>query len=458
MIPSGQISNSQELDIWPIRIVKHYSGENQLVLSNWFSTIFSLETKIVATISEKIFSRASGQSAEAGEIVEAKVDFAMSHDGTSVLAIKAFQDMGSEKVWDSERIVVPFDHIVPANNNTAANLQREVRSWIKEQGITHFYEGGNGICHQVFPEQGFALPGTLVVGADSHSCTYGAFGAFGTGVGATDLAEIYTRGRLWFKVPETIKIEVFGKLGAGVYAKDLTLMIIGKLGADGATYKAVEFVGDTIENLSISGRMTLCNMGVEMGAKAAIVPPDEITDAYLKDRSQQPYQPLHSDPESYQLEMVFDVNDLEPQIAVPFRVDNVKPVGDLEGTEVDQVFVGTCTNGRYEDLAVVADMVKGKEVKVRTLVIPASKEVMLKALSSGIIETLVKSGAIIGPPGCGPCLGAHMGVLGEGEVCLSTANRNFPGRMGKGGLIYLASPATAAATALKGAITDPREV
>jgi len=416
-----------------------------------------MERLLLATISEKIFSRASGHRAEAGEIVEAEVDRAMSHDGTSVLAIKAFREMGSERVFDPERIVIPFDHIVPANNSTAADLQREVRSWAKDQGIVHFYEGGRGICHQVFPEEGFALPGTLLVGADSHSCTYGAFGAFGTGVGATDMAEIYSRGRLWFKVPETIEVRVSGKLGRRVLAKDIALILVGAIGADGATYKALEYVGETIENLSISGRMTLCNMGVEMGAKAAIVPPDGVTEDFLKGRAREPYRPVISDPGSRDSEMEFDVSDLEPQVAAPFRVDNVRAVSELAGTEVDQVFIGTCTNGRYEDLLAAAEILKGREVKARTLVIPASREVLLRALSSGIIETLVRAGAMIGPPGCGPCLGAHMGVIGEGEVCLSTANRNFPGRMGRGGLVYLASPATAAATAIAGEIRDPRE-
>ena len=412
----------------------------------------------MATISEKIFSRASGHRAEAGEIVEAEVDYAMSHDGTSVLAIKAFTEMGSERVWDPERIVVPFDHIVPANNSTAADLQRMVRSWARDQGIVHFFEGGRGICHQVFPEEGFALPGTLLVGADSHSCTYGAFGAFGTGVGATDMAEIYSRGRLWFKVPETIAVRISGRLGEMVLAKDLTLMLVGAIGADGATYRALEYLGETVESLSISGRMTLCNMGVEMGAKAAIVPADGTTEEYLRGRARGPYQPVRSDPGSYDAEMEFDVSDLSPQVAVPFRVDQVRPVGDLAGKEVDQVFIGTCTNGRLEDLEVAARILKGRVVKARTLVIPASREVLLQALSSGVLEALVRAGAMIGTPGCGPCLGAHMGVISEGEVCLSTANRNFPGRMGKGGLVYLASPATAAASAISGEITDPREV
>lgn len=411
----------------------------------------------MATISQKIFTRASGSAriVEPGEIVEASVDYAMSHDGTSVLAIKSFREMGSKSVWDPKRIVVPFDHIVPANNETAATLQKEVRAWIREQGIVNFFDCGSGVCHQVFPEQGFALPGLLVVGADSHSCTYGAFGAFGTGVGATDMAEIYSRGRLWFKVPKTIVIKITGNLRQSVSAKDLALMVIGDLGADGANYQAVEYVGPVVESLSISGRMTLCNLGIEMGAKAAIVPPDEKTDAFLKGRAKADYTPVHSDPGSYDYELEYDVSELEPLIAVPFRVDNVKTVSDLEGREIDQVFIGTCTNGRLEDLEAAARILKGKKVKARTLVIPASREVLLEALRHGIIETLIDAGVMIGPPGCGPCLGAHMGVLGEGEACVSTSNRNFPGRMGKGGLVFLASPATAAATALKGYITLP---
>ena len=409
------------------------------------------------TISQKIFSRASGSTrmVEPGEIVEAGVDYALSHDGTSVLAIRAFQEMGSEKVWDPERIVIPFDHIVPASNETAAELQRDVRAWIREQKITNFYDCGSGVCHQVFPEQGFALPGLLLVGADSHSCTYGALGAFGTGVGATDMAEIYSRGRLWFKVPQTLGVRISGTIKPNVSAKDIALMVIGENGADGATYKAVEYTGPAIEDLSISGRMTLCNLGVEMGAKAAIVPPDRKTDAWLAGRARRPYQPVLSDPGSYDCEYEYDISDLEPQVAEPFRVDNVRPVSELAGLEVDQVFIGTCTNGRLEDLAVAARILKGGRVLARTLVIPASRQILQEALQSGIIQTLVEAGAMIGPPGCGPCLGAHMGVLAEGEVCVSTSNRNFPGRMGKGGLVYLTSPATAAASALQGCLTVP---
>ncbi|HNX09855.1 MAG TPA: 3-isopropylmalate dehydratase large subunit, partial [Methanothrix sp.] len=357
---------------------------------------------------------------EPGEIVEAGVDYAMSHDGTSVLAIRAFKEMASESVWDPARIVIPFDHIVPANNETAAELHRDVRTWIKEQNIVNFFDCGNGVCHQVFPEKGFARPGLLLVGADSHSCTYGAFGAFGTGVGATDMAEIYSRGRLWFKVPETMAVRISGNPGSNVSAKDIALMVIGRIGADGATYRTVEYIGQAIESMSISGRMTLCNLGVEMGAKAAIVPPDRKTEMWLSGRTQESYSPVHSDPGSYDYELEFDVSDLEPQVAVPFRVDNVRPVSELAGLPVDQVFIGTCTNGRLEDLEAASRILRGKRVKARTLVIPASKEVMMQALQMGVIQTLVGSGAMIGTPGCGPCLGAHMGVLAEGEVCVST--------------------------------------
>jgi methanogen homoaconitase large subunit len=269
------------------------------------------------------------------------------------------------------------------------------------------------------------------------------------------MAEIYSAGRLWFRVPETIGIKVEGRFAPFVSAKDIALQVIGDLGADGATYKAVEYIGPAIEGLSISGRMTLCNLGVEMGAKAAIVPPDDKTDEWLRGRARQPYTQVFSDPDSYQQQYDYDIAELEPQVAAPFRVDNVRPVSELAGLEIDQAFIGTCTNGRLEDLEAAARILRGKRVRARTLVIPASREVLLDALKKGIIQTLVEAGAMIGPPGCGPCLGAHMGVLAEGEVCVSTSNRNFPGRMGKGGLVYLASPATVAASALQGRLAVP---
>ncbi|MDO8726111.1 MAG: 3-isopropylmalate dehydratase large subunit, partial [Candidatus Methanoperedens sp.] len=365
----------------------------------------------------------------------------------------------AKKVWDPKRIIIPFDHIAPANNETAAKLQQSIRQWVKEQGITNFFDVGNGICHQVLPEQGFAMPGKLIIGADSHSCTYGAFGAFATGVGATDMAEIFATGKLWLRVPQTIRITVEGQLAKGVSAKDLTLYIIKNLGADGANYKGVEYYGNAISALSMPERMTLCNMAIEMGAKAGIVPPDKKTDDYLKGRAREKYTPVLADKDAeYIDEFNFDVSDLPPQVARPHEVDNVVSVAEVEGTPLDQIFIGSCTNGRYEDLEVVARILKGKKVRARTIVLPASREVLIKATESGIVATLLRSGAIIAPPGCGPCLGAHMGVLCEGETCLSTSNRNFRGRMGTGGLIYLASPETAAASALTGKISDPRDV
>ncbi|MFU8767166.1 MAG: 3-isopropylmalate dehydratase large subunit [Candidatus Methanoperedens sp.] len=411
------------------------------------------------TISEKILSRACGKEARADDFVIATVDYAMAHDGTSVLAVKSFREMGVEKVWDPEKIIIPFDHIVPANNEKAASLQRDIRQWIKEQGIINFTDSGGGICHQVLPENGFAMPGKLIIGADSHSCTYGALGAFATGVGATDMAEIFATGKLWLRVPRTIRINVEGRLQAGVSAKDMTLYIIKNVGADGANYRAVEYYGETISSLSMSGRMTLCNMGIEMGAKTGIVPPDEKTFQYLKGRARDEYTPvLADDGADYIMEYNFDVSDLEPQVAKPHEVDNVSGISDVAGTPIDQVFIGSCTNGRYEDLEAVAELLKGKKVRARTIVLPASRSVLIKATESGIITTLLEAGAIIAPPGCGPCLGAHMGVICEGETCLSTSNRNFKGRMGTGGLIYLSSPETAAASALRGEITDPRSL
>jgi len=413
----------------------------------------------LATISEKIFSRASNSDAHAGDFVIGDVDCAMAHDGTSVLAVKAFREMEVQKVWDPARIVIPFDHIVPASTDVAANLQYDIRQWVRQQGISNMYDVGEGICHQVLPEQGFALPGRLIVGADSHSCTYGAFGAFGTGVGATDMAEIFASGKLWFRVPQTMRVTVEGKLGTRVSAKDLTLNVIKHIGADGATYKAMEYYGSAIEELSIAGRMTLCNMAIEMGGKAGIVPPDKKTDEFLKGRAVDAYTPVYADEDTqYCEDILIDVDDLPPQVARPHSVDNVCDVDEVAGTAIDQVFIGSCTNGRLEDLEAAARILKGRRVAIRTIVIPASRTVLLEAIENGYISTLIEAGATLGPPGCGPCLGAHLGVLAEGEVCVSTSNRNFKGRMGRGGLLYLASPETAAASALKGEIADPRLV
>ncbi|WP_424359792.1 3-isopropylmalate dehydratase large subunit [Methanocella sp. MCL-LM] len=411
----------------------------------------------MGTISEKILSAASGKEASAGDFVVAKVDYAMSHDGTSVLAVKAFKEMKSDKVWDPSRIIIPFDHLAPANNENTAVLQREIRQWAAEQGIKNLYDVGEGICHQLLPENGFAMPGKVIVGADSHSCTYGAFGAFATGVGATDMAEIYTSGKLWFRVPETIKLIIDGKLPAGITPKDVILRIAKEVRSDGATYKAMEFYGPVIDHMSIAGRMTLCNMAIEMGGKAGIVPPDEKTFAFLKGRAVEDYRPVYATDDAVYCDTLhLDVSKLHPQVSCPPDVDNVKDVGEVEGTHVDQVLIGSCTNGRFEDLAAAASILKGRKVKCRTLIIPASRTVMLDAVQTGVAADLLAAGATICNPGCGPCLGGHMGVLAEGEACLATTNRNFRGRMGKGADVYLGSPLTAAATAINGKITDPR--
>jgi methanogen homoaconitase large subunit len=410
----------------------------------------------LGTISEEILGRAAGKPAAAGDFVIAAVDFAMSHDGTSVLAVQAFREMGVDRVWDPRRILVPFDHLAPANSENTAMLHRETRQWAASQGV-RVCDVGEGICHQLMAEKGFALPGKVIVGADSHSCTYGAFGAFATGVGATDMAEIYASGKLWFRVPETIRITVDGKLPAGVAPKDVILDIIGTVKADGAAYKAIELYGEAVRDMSMAGRMTVCNMAIEMGGKAGIVPADGKTFEYLEGRAAGPYEPVYASAGArYCDELDFDVSGLSPQVACPPDVDNVKAVGEVEGLEVDQVLVGSCTNGRLEDLAAAASVLRGRRVKCRTLVIPASRDVMVHAVEAGVAADLLRAGATICSPGCGPCLGGHMGVLAEGERCLATTNRNFRGRMGRGADVYLGSPLTAAATALNGRITDPR--
>ncbi|MGA9141076.1 MAG: 3-isopropylmalate dehydratase large subunit [Methanocella sp.] len=411
----------------------------------------------MGTISEEILGKASGKSVNAGDFVVANVDFAMSHDGTSVLAVKAFREMGLDKVWDPDRIIVPFDHLAPANNENTAQLQKEIRQWAAAQKISHLYDVGEGICHQLMAEYGFALPGKVIVGADSHSCTYGAFGAFATGVGATDMAEIYASGRLWFRVPETIKITADGELPPGVTPKDVILHIIRAVRADGATYKALEFYGETIREMSMAGRMTLCNMAIEMGGKAGIVPPDARTFEYINGKAAEGYMPAYASKDAAYCDIIdFNLSNLSPQVACPPDVDNVRDVGEVENVAIDQVLIGSCTNGRLEDLAAAASILKNRKVKCRTLVIPASRGVMLEVVETGVAAILLDAGATICNPGCGPCLGGHMGVMAEGEACLSTTNRNFRGRMGKGADVYLGSPLTAAATALNGRITDPR--
>ncbi len=413
------------------------------------------------TMAEKILARAAGRKqVSPGEIVEAKIDVAMVHDITGPMVIEGLREIGAKKVWDPKRIVVVFDHQVPADSIDAARNHIMMREFVTEQGITNFYDVFEGICHQVLPEKGFALPGRLIVGADSHTTTYGAFGCFATGIGSTDMVAVFATGKLWFRVPESMRVVIEGELPKRVAAKDLILRIIGDLGSDGANYRAVEFVGSGMRNIDVAGRMTMCNMAVEMGAKTAIVPPDGKTRRYLAGRARGGIKPLRSDRDATYLEThTYDVSRLEPQVACPHSVDNVRPVADVEGVGVDQAFLGTCTNGRLEDLVEAARILKGKRIdrRVRMLVVPASREVYLEALKRGILKIFVEAGALVEAPCCAACMGAHVGVLGPGEVCISSSNRNFRGRQGSPkAKIYLASPATVAASTLKGAITDPR--
>ena len=413
------------------------------------------------TMAEKILAKASGnRESEAGEIIMANIDVAMTHDLTGPLSVESFEKIGLKRVWDPEKIVIVFDHQVPADSIDAANNHMIMRKFVKEQGINNFYDVREGVCHQVLPEKGHVVPGEVVVGTDSHTCTHGALGAFATGIGSTDMAMVFATGKLWFKVPETIKFEITGKLQENVFAKDVVLDIIGKIGADGATYKACEFGGETTRNMSISDRMVLCNMAIEMGGKTGLVEPDQKTINYLKGRSTKPYEIMKTDSDAKSLETMYvDVNELEPQIACPHNVDNVKPVSEVEGTHIDQVFLGSCTNGRLSDLRTAAKIMKGKEVSknIRMLVIPASREVYTKAMDEGLLRTFVDSGALVCNPCCGPCLGGHIGLVGPGEVSLSTSNRNFKGRQGSPDAeVYLSSAAVAAASAITGKITDPR--
>ncbi|MBZ9570451.1 3-isopropylmalate dehydratase large subunit [Methanobrevibacter sp. TMH8] len=412
------------------------------------------------TMSEKILAKASNKSSsEAGEIVMANIDVAMTHDLTGPLSVESFEKIGTEKVWDPSKIVIPFDHQVPADSLDAANNHIIMRKFVKEQGIENFYDVNEGVCHQILPELGHVVPGEVIVGTDSHTCTHGALGAFATGIGSTDMAMVFSTGKLWFKVPETIRFNIEGQLKENVYAKDVILNIIGQVGADGATYKACEFAGNTVSNMTVSDRMVLCNMAIEMGGKTGLVEPDEKTLNYVKARSNKPYEVFKTDLDAPSLEIIdIDVDNLEPQVACPHNVDNVKPVSEVD-KEIDQVFLGSCTNGRISDLRQAAKILKGDKIAngVRMLVIPASKEVYTKALNEGLINIFVESGALVCNPCCGPCLGGHVGLIGPGEVSLSTSNRNFKGRQGSPeGEVYLSSAAVAAASAIEGKIIAPK--
>lgn len=411
------------------------------------------------TIAEKILGVHSGKEVRASDIILGKVDLLMGHDWNASLTIEVLREMGVEGVFDAKKVILVVDHGVPSPNEKISALQKATEEFGKAQG-TLIYGSGEGICHQLLPERGHVLPGMIILGSDSHTTTYGALNAFSVGVGSADLAAALASGQLWFKVPETIRMILKGCLPKGVSAKDLILHIIGKVTAEGANYMAVEFSGDGVDGISMDGRLTICNMGIEMGAKAALFEVDSKTKEWLSLRTSQAYAPVFPDADArYAQVMKWDLSSLVPQVAKPHQVDHVVPVTEVEGLRVQQGLLGTCTNGRLEDLRVAAEILKGGKVlpDFRLMIAPASRQVLLEAIQSGIIEVLLKAGAMLLPPGCGPCHGLS-GVPRDGENVISTANRNFKGRMGNNkAFIYLASPATVAASAIEGKIVDPRK-
>jgi len=417
------------------------------------------------TLAEKILARAAGQErVSPDQIVVARVDLAMSHENADLVR-KSFLEIGVDRVWDPSRIIIVFDHRVPAESEKTATTHQAVREFVAAQGIEHFYDvGRGGICHQVLPENGHVRPGMLIVGTDSHTTTHGAFGAFATGIGATEMAGVWTEGRLWFKVPATLRIEVEGDFRPWISAKDLILHIIGMLGAAGADYRAVEFDGPAIRRMSVASRMVLANLSMEMGAKVAFTPVDETLLGYLRPRIAERLEMIAPDADAvYERVIRVDAGEdlWEPQIACPHSVDRVKPLSELGEVPIHQAVLGSCTNGRLEDLAVAAHILAGRTVHRRTrlLVIPASQQIYRDAMRLGYLETLVASGAIINPPGCGPCVGVHQGILAAGESCVSSTNRNFRGRMGsKDSFVYLASPAVVAASAVAGKLVHPESI
>ena len=407
----------------------------------------------MGTLTEEIFSRRMERPVHAGEIVVAPVDYAMAHDVTGPLAIEAFRRL-EVPLWDPERVILVFDHILPANTVASAGLHKLVRDFAAEYSVTHVFQ--EGICHQLMVEKGFIRPGGIVVGADSHSTTYGALGCFAAGFGSTDIAVTFATGRTWFKVPETIRINLRGALPPGIFPKDLALQVIRRLGAEGANYLAVEWGGEAVEAMGVDERLTLANLTVDFGGKAGLCEPDEQTRRYLGDAEVADLHPVRPE---YRAVIEVDAQTLEPQIACPPAIDNVQDLSVVEGTQLDEVFVGSCANGRIEDLAIVAGYFQGRQVhpRTRTIVVPASKQIYMEALARGYIRTFMEAGALVMNAGCGPCLGRQHGVLGAGERALSTSNRNYAGRMGSPQAeIYLANPAVAAVSALAGAITDPR--
>lgn len=416
------------------------------------------------TLAERIIAAHSGQSeVYPGQFVYADVDFCLGNDITAPIAIKEFEEAGMEKVFDRNRIALVPDHFTPSKDIASAQQVKTLRDFARKHQLEYFFEiGSMGVEHALLPELGLVLPGDLVIGADSHTCTYGALGAFAVGVGSTDLAACFATGKVWLKVPETIKFLFNGRLPKWSSGKDLILFVIGDIGVDGALYKVMEFTGPAISALPIDDRFAICNMAVEAGAKAGIIPPDKITEKYVKGRAKRGYIMYSSNgTASYCQTKEYDASKITPQVALPNLPSNVQPVEALARIGIDQVVIGSCTNGRITDLRVAAGLLKGKKVHpyVRLIVIPATQTIYLEALKEGLIETFLKAGASVSTPTCGPCLGGHMGILAEGERCLATTNRNFPGRMGHPkSEVYLSSPAVAAASAITGRITHPAEI
>lgn len=415
------------------------------------------------TITEKILARAAGKEKVApGEIVDASIDIIMCVDVTTPPAISMLEEKGLDKVFDPKKIVVTPDHFQPAKDIKSAELHKRLDQWARRHKIKHYYKLGRaGVCHALLPEQGHIRPGEVIIGPDSHTCTYGAFAAFGTGVGSTDLAAAIATGKLWFKVPASMKFVLNGSLGPGVYSKDVILAIIARIGTDGALYKAMEFTGPALAEMSMEARMTITNMAIEAGAKNGIIGFDDVTREYLDGRlkDKTDYTVFESDADAdYAAVEKFDCSKIEPMVAMPHLPSNGVPIGDCAGREVDQAYIGSCTNGRIEDLRIAAKILKGKEVAIRTIVVPATPVIWKQAKDEGLFDIFYDTGCVIAAPTCGACLGGFMGVLAAGEKCVSTTNRNFVGRMGHpDSQVYLASPATAAASAIEGKLTDPRK-
>ena len=419
------------------------------------------------TLTEKILARHSGlERVEPGQIINAKVDLVLANELSAAVAIGVMRNIkGADKVFDSEKIALVEDHFVPAKDAQSAKLAKLMKDFAIEQNIKHFFDvGRGGIEHVVLPEEGLVAPGELIVGGDSHTCTYGAFGAFATGMGSTDIAAAFVLGEVWLRVPPSIKIVYNGETAEMVFAKDIMLKTVGTLGIDGATYRAIEYHGTTIDNMSITGRITMANMAIEAGAKNGIFHADEKTIAYVKERTTRDFTLERADADArYERIVEIDVSRLEPQVACPHTPDNVHPISEVtnERIPVDQVFIGSCTNGYIEDLRVVAKILDGKKIasNLRVIVNPGSQKVWMQAAQEGVLTTLAAAGCVVNTPGCGACFGGHMGTLGDGERCISTTNRNYVGRMGSPKAeVYLGSPATCAASALAGVITDPRTV